>query len=46
MKKALLVTAVILGALIPAAHANRWHGLPEALAWLAPAALALATGRP
>jgi len=42
MKKTLLVMAVVLGALIPAAHANRWHGLPEALAWLAPFAFLLA----
>lgn len=39
MKKAALITAVILGGLIPAAHLHRWHGLPEALAWLAPLAL-------
>lgn len=39
MKKAALVTAVILGGLIPAAHLHRWQGLPEALAWLAPLAL-------
>lgn len=44
MKKAMLILLVILGGLIPAAHANRWHGLPEALAWLAPLAL-LWTGR-
>jgi len=39
MKKAVLIAAVILGGLIPAAHLHRWHGLPEALAWLAPLAL-------
>ncbi|MFZ5426544.1 MAG: 4Fe-4S binding protein [Thermodesulfobacteriota bacterium] len=41
MKRTLLVIAVVIGALIPAAHANRWHGLPEALAWLAPFAFLL-----
>ena len=39
MRKTLLIAAVILGGLIPAAHLHRWHGLPEALAWLAPLAL-------
>lgn len=39
LKKTFLILAVTLGGLIPAAHANRWHGLPEALAWLAPLAL-------
>ncbi|WP_027190988.1 4Fe-4S binding protein [Fundidesulfovibrio putealis] len=39
MKKAALITVVILGGLIPAAHLHRWQGLPEALAWLAPLAL-------
>jgi NAD-dependent dihydropyrimidine dehydrogenase PreA subunit len=41
MKKAGLILLIAFGALIPAAHANRWHGLPEALAWLAPLALLL-----
>ena len=36
MKKILPILAVVLGALIPASHGWRWHGLPEALAWLAP----------
>lgn len=39
MKKAGLIILIALGTLIPAAHANRWHGLPEALAWLAPLVL-------
>lgn len=39
MKKAAFIAVVILGGLIPAAHLHRWHGLPEALAWLAPLAL-------
>ncbi|WP_243358035.1 4Fe-4S binding protein [Fundidesulfovibrio terrae] len=41
-KKTLLILAVVLGGLIPAAHANRWHGLPEALAWLVPLAFLFA----
>ena len=38
MKKAGLILLVFLGAVIPAAHAHRWHGLPQAIAWLAPMA--------
>jgi ferredoxin len=45
MKKAMLILLVVLGAMIPAAHANRWHGLPEALAWLVPLVFLFATGR-
>lgn len=45
MKKAMLVLLVVLGGLIPAAHANRWHGLPEALAWLVPLAFLFLTRR-
>ncbi|GFK93853.1 hypothetical protein NNJEOMEG_01689 [Fundidesulfovibrio magnetotacticus] len=44
MRRALLTLLAALGFLLPAAHAHRWHGLPEALAWLVPA-LALFTGR-
>jgi len=36
VKYGILILAVILGALIPAAHAFRWQGLPVALAWLVP----------
>ncbi|WP_243438156.1 4Fe-4S binding protein [Fundidesulfovibrio soli] len=44
-KNAGLVALVVLGALIPAAHLNRWHGIWEALAWLAPAACLIFTRR-
>jgi len=45
MKKTMLVLLVFLGGIVPAAHANRWYGLPEALAWLVPLMVLLATGR-
>lgn len=38
-KRALAALVIVLGFLIPAAHAHRWYGLPEALAWLTPLAL-------
>ncbi|MFP5238689.1 MAG: 4Fe-4S binding protein [Acidobacteriota bacterium] len=45
LKNAGLVALVALGALIPAAHLNRWYSLWEALAWLAPAACLIFTRR-
>ncbi|MBI4805062.1 MAG: 4Fe-4S binding protein [Desulfovibrio sp.] len=45
MKKTMMILVVVLGGLIPAAHAHRWYGLPEALAWLVPVVVLFATGR-
>ncbi|WP_243312282.1 4Fe-4S binding protein [Fundidesulfovibrio agrisoli] len=45
VKNAGLVALVALGALIPAAHLNRWYSLWEALGWLAPAVCLIFTRR-
>ena len=45
LKNAGLVALVAMGALIPAAHLNRWYSTWEALAWLAPAACLIFTRR-